>query len=255
MGFTGIPSAMASFGSPGYADYMVDAMANSWTRNLGIDGYCEDVNANYGCMLQTQGRGSMPSWRQIVARVRALQPQVVMSGEGYGSWDDVARSDADLGGQGFPHGPCTARASDQTCTEEKRKGEGERQREAETKVRAEVRSALESVFPLYSVRTFCLDIYDNKVKQLGELCRLVVGILCFNAFTGKSNAFGDGKSLSPSKATLLASQRGAWHVVVLLKHLSMVNANAKKKWKRRKKVKKFPTCSMCVLRRVRSSGS
>ena len=111
--------------------------------------------------------------------------------------------------------------------------EEERQREAEAKVRAEVRSALESVFPLYSVRTFCLDIYDNKVKQLGELCRLVVGILCFNAFTGKSNAFGDGKSLSPSKATLLASQRCAWHVVVLLKHLSMVNANAKKKWKRR----------------------
>ena len=101
MGFTGIPSAMASFGSPGYADYMVDAMGNTWTRNLGIDGYCEDVNANYGCMLQTQGRGSMPSWRQIVARVRALQPQVVMSGEGYSSWDDVARSDADLGGQGY----------------------------------------------------------------------------------------------------------------------------------------------------------
>ena len=101
MGFSGIPSAMASFGSAGYADYMVDAMANSWTRNLGIDGYCDDVNANYGCMLQTRGQGSMPAWRQIVARVRALQPQVVMSGEGYGSWDDLVHSDADLGGQGF----------------------------------------------------------------------------------------------------------------------------------------------------------
>ena len=49
----------ASFGSRSYANYMVDA-GPTLTRNLGIDGYCEDVSANYGCMLQTQGRGSMP---------------------------------------------------------------------------------------------------------------------------------------------------------------------------------------------------
>jgi hypothetical protein len=34
----GIMSATASFCSESYADYMVDAMANSWTKNLGIDG-------------------------------------------------------------------------------------------------------------------------------------------------------------------------------------------------------------------------
>ena len=46
-GFSGVKSAMASFGSAAYADYMVDSMANSWTANLGID----------GCML---GRGLKP---------------------------------------------------------------------------------------------------------------------------------------------------------------------------------------------------
>ena len=99
-GYSGEYSALASFGSRSYANYMVDAMANSWTRNLGIDGYCEDVSANYGCMLQTLGRGSMPYWREIVARVRAQQPQVVMSGENYGSWANIIESAADLGGQG-----------------------------------------------------------------------------------------------------------------------------------------------------------
>lgn len=43
----------------------------------------------------------MPAWRAIVARVRARHPQLVMSGENYGSWDDVLRSDANMGGQGF----------------------------------------------------------------------------------------------------------------------------------------------------------
>ena len=98
---TGVESVMASFGAPGFADYLVDAMANSWTRNLGIDGYCEDVSASYGCMGQTGGRGSLPFWRQIVQRVRRSQPQVVMSGEGYGSWDEMAAADVNLGGQGY----------------------------------------------------------------------------------------------------------------------------------------------------------
>lgn len=101
-GSSGVESAMASFGDAGYADYLVDAMANSWSRNLGIDGYTEDVSAKVGCMLQTQGKGSMPFFRAIVQRVRSQQPQVVMSGESYGSWDDVVASDANLGGQGYP---------------------------------------------------------------------------------------------------------------------------------------------------------
>ena len=75
--FRGVQSAMASFGNTAYADYMVDAMANSWTRNLGIDGYTEDVSANYGCMRQTGGRGSLPAWRAIVARVRQQRAYVV----------------------------------------------------------------------------------------------------------------------------------------------------------------------------------
>lgn len=75
-GFSGIKSAMASFGNQGYADYMVDSMANSWTRNLGIDGYNEDVSAAYSCMLQTNGRGSVPFFKEIVRRVREKQPQV-----------------------------------------------------------------------------------------------------------------------------------------------------------------------------------
>lgn len=97
---TGIESVMASFGSRSYADYLVDAMANSWTRNLGIDGYTEDVSANYHCMLQTGGQGSLGAWRSIVSRVRKLQPQLVMSGEGYSSWEELIAADANIAGQG-----------------------------------------------------------------------------------------------------------------------------------------------------------
>ena len=97
----GALSALASFGSSSYADYMVDAMANSWTRNLGIDGYTEDCSAIYPCMLQTGGRGGLKAWADIVRRVRKLQPQVVMSGEWYGSWSQVIEAEAQMGGQGF----------------------------------------------------------------------------------------------------------------------------------------------------------
>lgn len=45
--FKGVQSAMASFGSPHYADYLVDSFANSWTKNIGIDGYTIDCSANY----------------------------------------------------------------------------------------------------------------------------------------------------------------------------------------------------------------
>ena len=77
-------------------------MANSWTRNLGIDGYTEDCSANYGCMLQLEpGQGSLPAWAKIIGRVREQQPQVVMSGEAYSSWAEMIKSDANLGGQGF----------------------------------------------------------------------------------------------------------------------------------------------------------
>ena len=98
----GVQSALASVGSKAYADYMVDAMTNTWTGNLGIDGYTEDVSCNYGCMLQLTDpeKGSLPDWAKIVKRVRATHPQLVMSGEGYGSWAEMVIADANLGGQG-----------------------------------------------------------------------------------------------------------------------------------------------------------
>eukprot|EP01047_Picozoa_sp_COSAG01_P072736 COSAG01_NODE_11647_length_1888_cov_8.899346_2_plen_251_part_00 len=98
----GVQSALASVGSRAYADYMVDAMANTWTGALGIDGYTEDCSCNYPCMLQLSEpeRGSLPDWASIVGRVRRQQPQLVMSGEGYGSWAEMIIADANLGGQG-----------------------------------------------------------------------------------------------------------------------------------------------------------
>ena len=99
-GYSGYRSALASFGSPEYAAYMADAMARSWSANLGIDGYCEDVAANYPCMMRTAGGGSLGAWSEIVRRVRRQQPQVVISGESHSSWADVDRASANLGGQG-----------------------------------------------------------------------------------------------------------------------------------------------------------
>ena len=106
--FSGIEAAMASFGSPTYANYLVDAMANSWTKNLGIDGYTIDVSANYPAgdpdcpsgMLQCDG-DSQGVWAGIIDRVRELQPHVVLSGEYFNSWDEVMHSNSDIGGQGF----------------------------------------------------------------------------------------------------------------------------------------------------------
>ena len=96
----GVQSALASFGSPTYAAYMADAMANSWTRALGIDGYTIDCSANYdGCMLQTKHAQS-DFYNGIVGQVRQTQPQIVMSGEGYGSWEEILKTNSQMGGQG-----------------------------------------------------------------------------------------------------------------------------------------------------------
>jgi hypothetical protein len=51
-------------------------------------------------MRQTGG-DSLPYFAKIIDSVRALQPQVVMSGESYGSWAEIIKSHADVGGQGF----------------------------------------------------------------------------------------------------------------------------------------------------------
>lgn len=120
----GIQSAMATWGSKEYADYMVDAMANSWTKNLAVDGYTVDCAANYNshnsrlglpssssssnnlkgdCSagMQQCGGDAQGAWAKIVDRVRAQQPQLVLSGESFGSWAEVIHTSSQIGGQGF----------------------------------------------------------------------------------------------------------------------------------------------------------
>lgn len=50
-------SAMASFCSKSYVDYLVDALSNTWTAQLGIAGYTIDCSGNYnptakGCVVR-----------------------------------------------------------------------------------------------------------------------------------------------------------------------------------------------------------
>lgn len=88
----------ASLRSDSYADYLVGAMANTWTRNLGIDGYFAEFSANFGCETQTDAHCSWPLWSAVVDRVRALEPQIVLPGAGYDSWDAVIHANADFVG-------------------------------------------------------------------------------------------------------------------------------------------------------------
>ena len=117
--FSGTSSALASFGSSEFADYSVDAMVNSWMKNIGIDGFTIDTSANYndqnhnpfpkhqtkkecpGGMLQCQG-DAQAAWSAIVARVRQQQPHVVLSGELFSSWQEVIHTNSNIGGQGYP---------------------------------------------------------------------------------------------------------------------------------------------------------
>eukprot|EP00936_MAST-01D_sp_MAST-1D-sp1_P002167 g2167.t1 len=107
--FQGVDSALASFGSDEYAHYLVESLADSWTRNLGIDHFCTDCSGDYGpvpkkgCptgMRRVRG-DALAAFAGIVGRVRAKQPQTVWSGEYYSSWAEVIHADADVGGQGF----------------------------------------------------------------------------------------------------------------------------------------------------------
>jgi hypothetical protein len=102
--WAGFQSALASWGTDTYADYLVDALANSWMGNLGLDGFTNDCITCYekgtaNCesgMLQTPGGSAMAAWAKIVTRIRELQPQVAMSGEWYNSWDDVIKTNSDI---------------------------------------------------------------------------------------------------------------------------------------------------------------
>ena len=107
--FQGIDSALASFGSAEYAQYLTGALADSWARNLGIDWFCTDCSGDYspvpkkGCPVGMNGvRGdALGAFSDIVAGVREKQPQTVWSGEYYSSWAEVMHANADVGGQGF----------------------------------------------------------------------------------------------------------------------------------------------------------
>ena len=53
-------------------------------------------------MLQIpDGKTAQGVWGDIVTRVRELQPQVVLSGEYFNSWEEVIRSNSDIAGQGW----------------------------------------------------------------------------------------------------------------------------------------------------------
>ena len=106
----GYESALASFCSPTYANYMADALGNSWAGALSVDGFTVDCSGAYGpgfvgkCkngMLQCPGGDGLAGWAGIVGKTRKIAPQSVFSGEGYGSWAEVIKADADIGGQGF----------------------------------------------------------------------------------------------------------------------------------------------------------
>ena len=74
----GWDSALASWGSTAYADYLVDALANSWTTKLGIDSYCIDCltcyqKGNPDCksgMLQTPNGDALAAWSQVAKWIR-----------------------------------------------------------------------------------------------------------------------------------------------------------------------------------------
>jgi hypothetical protein len=132
-----IPSALANLGHREYFDYLVDALANSWSRNLAMDGYfivsvdfvyshCnsheryplgprrplgltpspspQDTSMQVPCMPGLDPHFTAPNgsetvfFRGVIGRVRETQPQIVLSGEDWASWDDVIERNAQLGG-------------------------------------------------------------------------------------------------------------------------------------------------------------
>lgn len=99
-----IPSLNANIAHQEYVDYLVDALANSWSRNLGIDGWIVDtsmqvpcspgINPNYG----EPGGSEYIFYNTVIGRVRETQPQVVLSGEDCAGWDDAIAHNFQLPG-------------------------------------------------------------------------------------------------------------------------------------------------------------
>ena len=106
-----IPSANANAGHAEYATYLADALANSWSRNLGIDGFIVDTSFQIPCAPGTNKDYGAPGgtehifYNQIIGEVRKTQPQVVLSGEDCASWDDAIQHNFQLPGTKVQHFP------------------------------------------------------------------------------------------------------------------------------------------------------
>lgn len=99
-----IPSANANAGHAEYQAYLSDALANSWSRNLGIDGFIVDTSFQIPCAPGTnpdygaRGGTEYIFYNTIIGNVRQTQPQVVLSGEDCASWDDAIEHNFQLPG-------------------------------------------------------------------------------------------------------------------------------------------------------------
>ena len=99
-----IPSFNANLAHKEYVDYLADALANSWSRNLGIDGYIVDTSLQVPCSPGINPKFGEPGgsefifYNTIIGRVREKQPQVVLSGEDCAGWSDAIEHNFQLPG-------------------------------------------------------------------------------------------------------------------------------------------------------------
>eukprot|EP01049_Picozoa_sp_SAG25_P001222 SAG25_NODE_50_length_18801_cov_117.737729_2_plen_829_part_00 len=99
-----IPSLNANLAHGEYVDYLADALANSWSRNLGIDGYIVDTSIQVPCSPRINPRYGEPGGSEyvfyvdVIGRVRQTQPQVVLSGEDCSGWSDAITHNFQLPG-------------------------------------------------------------------------------------------------------------------------------------------------------------
>jgi len=108
-GWSGWQSALASWGKQTYVDYLVDALANSWVKNLEVEGFTVDCiccydRGDYNCnngMMNVPDGSAQTAFGKIVQQVQAKMPNAVFSGEDYFSWEDVIRSKSNIAGQGW----------------------------------------------------------------------------------------------------------------------------------------------------------
>ena len=99
-----IPSLNANPAHKEYVDYLADSLANSWSRNLGIDGWIVDTSMQIPCAPGINPNYAEPGgsefifYNDVIGQVRKTQPQVVLSGEDCASWDDAIMHNFQLPG-------------------------------------------------------------------------------------------------------------------------------------------------------------